>query len=77
MKDTTKGEDLFLKLFNLINDLKYDWKKLVSITSDGAPAMLGKENGLIALLKKKLIEININHNVINYHCIIHQESLWC
>jgi hypothetical protein len=35
MKNTTKGEDLFLKLFDLINDLKYDWKKLVSITSDG------------------------------------------
>jgi hypothetical protein len=75
MKDTTKGEDLLLKLFNLINDLKYDWRKLVSITSDGAPAMSGKEKGLIALLKRKLIGININHKVINYHCIIHQESL--
>jgi hypothetical protein len=32
--------------------------------------MLGKENCLIALLKKKLIEININYNIINYHCMI-------
>ena len=44
-------------------------RKLVCISTDGAPAMVGRENGLVAKVK------NINPNVIAFHCIIHQTVL--
>ncbi|XP_065651049.1 general transcription factor II-I repeat domain-containing protein 2A-like [Hydra vulgaris] len=45
-------------------------KKLCGVTTDGASALTGKNIGFVALLKK-----SINHEIISYHCIIHQEQL--
>lgn len=45
--------------------------KLSAITTDGAPAMVGKINGFIALCKKD----ESFSNFMSYHCIIHQEAL--
>ena len=39
--------------------------KLISITTDGASAMLGRTSGLIVLCKQSE----------SYHCIIHQQAL--
>ena len=44
--------------------------KLVSITRDGAPAMVGLVNGFIA----KCREDDAFPNFLNYHCIIHQQA---
>uniref|UniRef100_A0A672IJ75 HAT C-terminal dimerisation domain-containing protein n=1 Tax=Salarias fasciatus TaxID=181472 RepID=A0A672IJ75_SALFA len=46
-------------------------KKLVSVTTDGAPSMVGKEKGLIALLRND----SQMPNFFSYHCILHQEQL--
>ncbi|XP_065658838.1 general transcription factor II-I repeat domain-containing protein 2B-like [Hydra vulgaris] len=45
-------------------------KKLCGVTTDGASAQTGKNIEFIALFKK-----SINHEIISYHCIIHQEQL--
>lgn len=47
-----------------------DLKKIASITSDGAPSMVGKNVGFIKQLKQ-----DIGHSVIEFHCLIHQEVL--
>jgi len=47
--------------------------KLPAITTDEAPAMVGKNKGFIALCKKD----ESFSNFISYHCIIHQEALCC
>ncbi|XP_026816124.1 general transcription factor II-I repeat domain-containing protein 2A-like [Rhopalosiphum maidis] len=48
-----------------------DTTQLFCITTDGAPAMIGKNNGFIALCKND----NNFPNVITFHCVIHQQAL--
>ena len=46
-------------------------EKLVSVTTDGAPAMIGRHTGFIAHCKGDTEFSNFLH----YHCIIHQQAL--
>ena len=43
---------------------------IVSVTTDGAPSMAGKYVEFIQLLKKHL-----KRDLIEFHCILHQEAL--
>ena len=43
---------------------------MVSLSTDGAPAMIGKEKGLLKRIKDK------NAGLLSYRCIIHQAALW-
>ena len=64
LEGRTSGEDVF-KALKTFTDAQYiDLRKLVCISTDGAPAMVGRENGLVAKVK------NINPNVIAFHCIM-------
>lgn len=56
-----------IKEFYTKNDI--DIKKMVMITSDGASVMLGKKNGVAAILKKEL------HHLCEQHCVAHREDL--
>lgn len=70
LETTSKGEDIFLKIKECVERKNLEWKKLNSVCTDGAPAMMGKNNGCVALLTKFL-----GRPLHTYHCIIHQESL--
>lgn len=52
-----------------------DLSKLDCVCTDGAPSMVGKHNGFVAMLKKYMSENGIDHKLISYHCILHQENL--
>ena len=54
-----------------MNKHHIDPLKLRGLTTDGAPAMTGKNNGF----STKLIEALDVKEVVIYHCIIHQENL--
>ncbi|XP_045501701.1 general transcription factor II-I repeat domain-containing protein 2-like [Colias croceus] len=71
MKGSTRGCDV-LESFNSVID-RYGLKlsNLAGICTDGAPSMVGKNEGLVALIKKN----NPDVSLIQYHCIIHQENL--
>ena len=45
-------------------------KKIFSVTTDGAPAMIGQHRGFVNLIEQK-----IRHHVMKLHCIVHQENL--
>uniref|UniRef100_A0A6P7GT91 Uncharacterized protein LOC114341958 n=1 Tax=Diabrotica virgifera virgifera TaxID=50390 RepID=A0A6P7GT91_DIAVI len=45
---------------------------LVSVCTDGAPAMVGKREGFISLLKKEYANLD---NLISFHCILYQQNL--
>jgi hypothetical protein len=75
IKGTTTGADILKALLQCNTDMKLDLLKLVSVTTDGAPAMVGKNKGAVALLQKHLEGLGIKHNVRKVHCIIHQEAL--
>ena len=66
LKGHTRGEDTFQAFMNFANKTKLRLVKLISITTDGAPAMVGSSNGFIALCKQN----NSFPNFIHYHCII-------
>ena len=57
-----------------IENLGLTWEKLCSITTDGAPNMVGRNTGLVGriaeLTTSKMIETHIF-----LHCIIHQQSM--
>ena len=52
MKDTTTGKDLFDAVLKVMADFNLDYKLLRRITTDGAPSMTGKINGLYVRLEK-------------------------
>jgi len=71
VKERTRGEDIYNVLKEFIISENIPLKKLVSITTDGAPSMVGYERGCLALFKRD----NDFPDFLSYHCIIHQQSL--
>lgn len=69
LESTTKGEDIFGLVESFYRDNNLDFKKLIGSTTDGAPAMLGKQSGFNALLKR------VAPNVTTIHCMLHREAL--
>ena len=66
----TRGSDIFDKMKSCLENLQLDSSKLMSVCTDGVPAMTGKVAGATTLL-----ENFISRPLLKYHCIIHQESL--
>ena len=64
--ETAKASNVFQKVNNFL-----DWKKKIgSICTDGAPAMLGNKFGFAALVKKEA------PNVLTVtHCMLHRHAL--
>ncbi|GFU31042.1 general transcription factor II-I repeat domain-containing protein 2 [Trichonephila clavipes] len=53
-----------------LEDNKINLNEIVSIATDGARSMTGKNKGATTILQSK-----INHEIITFHCIVHQEAL--
>ena len=75
MKGTTTGADILQALLQCTNSLSSDLSKLVLVTKDGAPAMIGKNKGAVALLQKHLKDLGRNDKITKVRCLIHQETL--
>ncbi|CAK6976404.1 general transcription factor II-I repeat domain-containing 2A-like protein, partial [Scomber scombrus] len=71
LKGHTRGEDIFNSFMDFVKKNNLPLFKLISITTDGAPAMVGHTNGFIALCKQS----ESFPDILNYHCIIHQQAL--
>ncbi|XP_029656044.1 general transcription factor II-I repeat domain-containing protein 2-like [Octopus sinensis] len=72
---TVTGTDVFLHLMQLLIELNLPLSKLVGITTDGAPSMVGNKKGTITLLQNEMEKFGIEHNLVKIHCIVHQEAL--
>ncbi|CAI6372283.1 unnamed protein product [Macrosiphum euphorbiae] len=76
LKGTTKGEDIFHAVENNL-----DLEIISGISTDGAPAMVGKEKGAIKLLIDKIESTRKTNNfwkrddLFIIHCLIHQQNL--
>jgi len=71
MKGQTRGQDIYNLFKSFISLTHLPIHKLVSITTDGAPSMVGKHVGFITLCRNDP-EIPTFYS---YHCIIHQQAL--
>ena len=47
----------------------------MSVATDGAPSMVGKKKGVVALIEKHMKESGIQEELVKFHCIIHQQAL--
>ncbi|GFV56644.1 SCAN domain-containing protein 3 [Trichonephila clavipes] len=66
----TKGTDICTAVRNSLAEKEIDLKRIVSVTTDGVPNMVGKKNGFISLFKT-----DVGHSILECHCIIHQQAL--
>ena len=73
MKATTTGKDVLNALLPALNG--FDLSKLVSVTTDGAPSMVGSTKGLSQLLIDHCRALGCAQELRKVHCLIHQESL--
>lgn len=71
MTDTTKGEDIAKSFIEHFEERGVDVRNFFPMTTDGAPAMVGKQKGAVKIIEKK-----VGHPIIKLHCIIHQENLY-
>ncbi|KAJ8346731.1 hypothetical protein SKAU_G00281320 [Synaphobranchus kaupii] len=71
LKTTTRGIDIYNAVKSYFVEKKVPLEKLVSVTTDGAPAMTGRHAGFIAQCKGD----PDFPKFLNYHCIIHQQAL--
>ncbi|XP_049748425.1 general transcription factor II-I repeat domain-containing protein 2B-like isoform X1 [Elephas maximus indicus] len=71
--DPTSESGLFLDVEKSLEKFNVDWSKLVSVTTDGAPAMVSDNTGLVAKLKSKVKTFRKDAELKCIHCIIHQE----
>ncbi|XP_060864294.1 SCAN domain-containing protein 3-like [Metopolophium dirhodum] len=70
LQETTKGTDICKAVVNTLSEANADFSRIVSVNTDGAPSMTGKEPGFINLFTK-----HVGHPLLGFHCIIHQEAL--
>ncbi|XP_072383862.1 general transcription factor II-I repeat domain-containing protein 2-like [Diabrotica undecimpunctata] len=76
LKGQTKGVDILNVVLDEYSKTDLDLSKLSGVATDGALSMIGVNSGLVTLLKKYLQEKNINaEDLMQFHCIIHQEDL--
>uniref|UniRef100_A0AAR2LN01 DUF4371 domain-containing protein n=1 Tax=Pygocentrus nattereri TaxID=42514 RepID=A0AAR2LN01_PYGNA len=71
LKTTTRGDDIYNMVKEFFVQKKVPLGKLVVVTTDGAPAMIGRHTGFIAHCKGDPDFPKFLH----YHCIIHQQAL--
>ena len=71
----TRGEDIFIAVKNVYVRSGLDLKYLRGICTDGAPAMTGNHQGYVARFSDYVSNEYDNKELINLHCIMHQEAL--
>ncbi|KAM9391450.1 general transcription factor II-I repeat domain-containing protein 2-like [Pholidichthys leucotaenia] len=73
MHGQTTAQEIFHQLCDAIVDADLPRKRFAGITTDGAPSMTGRRNGLVALVQRKLEEKDVEE-VIALYRIIHQQA---
>ena len=69
LETTSKAVDVFQMLIDFFDKTELSWSKLVGVYTDGVPAMIGANSGLISLVKQK------NPAIQGTHCMIDKAAL--
>ena len=71
LKGTTTAQDVRSGLLKFGEENDLTWENLVFLCTNGAPSMLGRQAGFVALFRQEIGKPNL----ISYRCIIHQQAL--
>lgn len=66
---TTTAADIYYLVTNYFADQNIPLTSLIACAADGAPAMMGRKNGFLKLMKDN------NPQMMTVHCVIHRENL--
>jgi len=69
LQTDTKGESIFHALYEFFKEKEIPLSNILSVATDGAPAMVRRYRGFLAYLKKEV------PNALTIHCIIHRQHL--
>ena len=75
LSSRTRREDIFVAVKNISLCIGLDLKNFRGVYTDGVPAMTGNLQGFVARLSGYVSKEYDNKQLINLHCIIHQETL--
>ncbi|XP_076041934.1 general transcription factor II-I repeat domain-containing protein 2-like [Oratosquilla oratoria] len=75
LRGTTTGQDICDAVLQCVDQHSLDLSRLVCVTTDGAPAMVGEKKGAASLLVRHCEAAGYTQPINMMHCIIHQESL--
>ena len=70
LSSNTTGKDICEIVVNMLRERNIDMSKIVSVTTDGAPNIVGRNVGFV----KHFTEV-VGHPILPFHCIKHQEVL--
>ena len=65
----TTGEEIFCITKEYLENENLQWENFISICTDGAAVMIGRNKGLVKRVKER------NQNVIVTHCFLHRATL--
>lgn len=71
LKEKRCGADVYQVFKSFVDKVSLPLQKLVSVTTDGVPSIIGSNVGFVAQCKNDPVFLQF----INYHCIIHQQVL--
>ncbi|XP_053159163.1 LOW QUALITY PROTEIN: protein ZBED8 [Hemicordylus capensis] len=69
LETDTKGASLFCVMKDFFEEKEIPLNNILSVATDGAPAMVGCYNGFMAHLKEEV------PNILAIHCVIHRQHL--
>ena len=75
LKDTTREEDIFQAVEKCLDENSLNFEALSGLTTDGAPALIGKNKGSVKLLMNKLDCRGIKMIFLLFTVLIHQQNL--
>ncbi|XP_076069196.1 general transcription factor II-I repeat domain-containing protein 2-like [Oratosquilla oratoria] len=75
LRGTNTGIDICDAVLQCVDQHSLDLSRLVCVTTDGAPAMVGEKRGAASLLVRHCEAAGYTQPINMMHCIIHQESL--
>jgi len=72
LTERTRGIDVLNFFKEKVCKVNLNLSNLVSVCTDGAPYMMGKHEGFVALLRRDLPNPD---TLMSFHCILHQQNL--
>lgn len=74
LSGTSEGNDLYNAVVLYFKTVHLNLKKIISVTTNSALAMIGAHQGFVQRLRN---DPKCNSDLLSYHCIIHQSVLCC